>query len=435
MNPTLTAQNGNILKGTLPTNVSGFTPTGDVIYNTTPKAPVGSAVVTSAPAAESYKQSAAWIANEQNQAAVRAANAKLAEQQAAAANAAAAGKNRTTQVAVDALSGFKRTGQGDELTAGEQARVNEINQIGSQLKELAVQMDARASAQIDSVIKEYESLAKRQEVANAAYEGGTSTAGLVSGRSRYAPEIQAGVQSAAVASGIQALTDLQMKKQKLIMEIEQARDAQQYKALTDRVQELKSLQKEERQAAQDMKDNFYKEQTYMRENAKYVGQTLAPQLVSSLTGDPATDNTILQSVAEQNGVSVAALASAVDQYKQDLKKAEPNFLQEYNLAKSQGFKGTYLQFKNASSGSSGSKNTISASDARAFGLPVSFVGMDESTFINSLGSSKVPSWYKQIAEQKTGGQPLTESALVPLWNEFRQPLLNNPVGGDAGGLY
>lgn len=337
MNPTLTAQNGNIMTGTLPANASGFNAQGDIIYNTAPKAPLGSAVVTSQPAAESYKQSAAWMANEANQAAVRASNAALQKQTDAANAAASKTQNTKTQVATNALEGFVRTSNTEKMSASEQARIVEIERINSQLGELAGQIDGRAAAQVQSVIDQYAGLARRQEVANASYEGGVSTAGLSSGRNRYAPEIQAGVQSAAVASGIQALSDLQVKKQNLISEIEQARDNQKFKVLTEKVQQLKTLQKDERDAARQMKQDFYDEQKYMRENSIFQSERNAAYVASQLTGDPATDQQIYADSAEKLGISQSILVNAVDKYKQDAAKLyETPDVKEFNFAISRG---------------------------------------------------------------------------------------------------
>lgn len=421
--PTLTAQNGNIMTGTLPANASGFNAQGDIIYNTQPKVPLGSAVMTSKPAAEAYKQSAGWIANEQNQAAVRAANAKLAEQTAAAANAANASKNRTTAVATNALEGFVRTSNKGELSASEIARMDQITQITGQLSNLAGQMDSRAASQVDSVIKEYEGLSRRQEVANTQYEGGVSTAGLSSGRSRYASEIQAGVQSAAVASGIQALSDIQMKKQKLVMEIEQARDTQKYKVLTEAVSNLKDLNKQERQAAQDMKDNFYKEQTYMRQNQDYIGKTLAPSIVGQLTGDPAKDNQLLAYVAEQNGVSQASLVMAVDNYKQDVAKSAPGIVQEYNYLKSNGqFNGSiteYMKYKaNLGDNPASAGKIVSQEDANYIGIPA-VAGLPKNKIIYDLAAESIaPKWFTETI----GGavQSLEPSVVQEAWDKVKK---------------
>lgn len=431
MNPTLTAQNGNIMTGTLPANASGFNAQGDIIYNTQPNVPLGSAVMTSAPASEAYKQSAGWLANEQNQAAVRKANADLAAKTAAAEAAKGKIQNKTTQVATDALQGFVRTSNTAALSPSEQARMAQIEQITGQLQTLAQGMDARAGAQVESIIKEYQGLTQRQEVANKAYEGGTSVAGLTSGRSRYAPEIQAGVQSAAVASGIQALTDIQAKKERLIMEIENARDEKKYKTMTEAVANLKDLNKMERQAAQDMKDDFYKEQTYIRQNQDYIGKTLAPSIIGTLTGDPTHDNQVLEYVAEQNGVSAASLAAAVDDYKTAKAQAQPSGIKEYELAKSQGFKGTFMDYQRVlhPGAGTGGGNKITVSDAKTLGIPLSMVGLDEATVINSLASEKVPEWYRTMANTQSGSS-LTDSALKPLWNEFRQKAATDPIGAN-----
>jgi hypothetical protein len=421
MNPTLTAQNGNIMTGTLPANASGFNAQGDIVYNTAPKAPVGSAVVTSQPAAEAYKNSAAWMANEQNQAAVRASNAALQKQTDDANSAASKTQNTKTSVATDALAGFVRTSNNTEkLSAGDQARVDEIKRINDQLTGLATQMDTRAASQVQSVIDQYASLSRRQEVANASYEGGVSTAGLSSGRNRYAPEIQAGVQSAAVASGIQALSDLQVKKQSLINEIEQARDTQKFKVLTEKVQELKTLQKDERDAAQQMKDNFYKEQTYIRETQKYVVGDLASKVATLLTGDPTHDQETYASIAKQNGVSQVSLEAAVDEYKQKQATAGGANIQEYHLAQSQGFKGTWMDYNRAiKPPTGGSGGSITKDEAISYGWPISMVGLNESTVRNSLSSPTVPEWYRTLAASQQG-MPLTDSVITPMWNEWRK---------------
>ncbi len=432
MTPTLTAQNGNVLSGALPPGATGFTPVGDIQYGQGPiNPPLNSAVTTSGPAADSYKQSVQWITNEQNQAAVRKANAALIAQTNAANEAAAAGKNKNTSVAMDALSGFQRTSNTANYSPAEQQRIDDIKKIGTQLSDLSTQMGSRAASQIDSVIKEYEGLTKRQETANTQYEGGVSTAGLASGRSRYAPEIQAGVQSAAVASGIQALTDIQNKKEKLISDIEQARDAGEFKVLTEKANELKTLQKDERDAATQMKTDFYNEQNYLRTNQDYVGKTLAPSIVGALTGDPTHDNQLYAQIADQNGVSQSSLMSAVDTYKQNLSKAEPSALQEYNFAKSQGFKGTFMDYQRASKAPTGGVgNTISINDAKTLGLPLSLVGLSEQTVVKSLNDPNPPEWYRTLIDTQGVGTT-TEPIVKDMWNKYRQKAATDAVGANA----
>jgi len=419
--PTLTAQNGNIMTGTLPANASGFNAQGDIIYNTAPKAPVGSAVVTSQPAAEAYKNSAAWMANEQNQAAVRASNAALAKQTAAANTAASQTQNTKTQVATNALEGFVRTSNNTEkLSAGDQARVDEITRINGQLGELATQMDSRAASQVQSVIDQYAGLARRQEVANASYEGGVSTAGLSSGRNRYAPEIQAGVQSAAVASGIQALSDLQVKKQSLINEIEQARDTQKFKVLTEKVQQLKTLQKDERDAARQMKQDFYDEQKYMRENSIFQSERNAAYVASQLTGDPATDQKIYEDSATTLGISQSILVNAVDKYKQDAAKLyETPDVKEFNFAISRGdipknanFESWVVKRANdkvkASGGTGNDKADKEAQDV---------FKVYSSNILNDLKSQSPDSVVRNIAlESKANGNSLSPATLAALLN-------------------
>lgn len=72
---------------------------------------------------------------------------------------------------------------------------------------------------IDATIKNFETLRQQQIVANQNYEGAITTAGIVSGRQRYAPEIQSGEKMAAVAAGIQKLADLDSQQSMAIAKL------------------------------------------------------------------------------------------------------------------------------------------------------------------------------------------------------------------------
>lgn len=421
------------------TPINGATVFGSAAAPAPAKAPA-SAVITSLPAAKQVQAATTYFNEQQKADAMRKAQAdyeRMArEQQAAKASADAAKRASSASLATDVLSGFVSsggTGEKGKLSAFDDARVQEITKISEQLAGLSTQMDARAGEQIASVVREYEAMAEQQKVANAQYEGGTSTAGLSSGRSRYAPEIQAGVQSAAVNSGIRALSDLQTKKQRLVMEIEAARDERKYKVLSARVEELKTLRKDEREAAQQMAENFYREQTYIRENSDFIGKNLAPTISRMLTGVPDQDAAILEDVARQNQISPAILMRYVDDYKSAEQKAKPNDMVMYELSKSQGFKGTWLDFQKAQKASGGggdSLGTISISDAKAYGLPASMVGTSEKALLSSIQSDAPAPWYVQMAKVQNDGIAPSESALQSSWNQFRA----QAVGGDSGGF-
>lgn len=324
-------------------------------------------------------------------------------------------QNNTTK---DNLGSFISTSRGDTTSAVDQARMQEISRLSAQLDGLSSSMDSRSAEQIQSVKAEMDRLAEQQKVANTNFEGGVSTAGLASGRSRYAGEIQAGIQSQAVNSGIAALTDIQSKKAKAVMEIEQARDERKYTLLQARIKELNTLQKEERQAAQDMVENFYKEQSYYRQNAEFVGQSLAPTITSMMTGDPSHDEQLITEIASQNQVSPAVLQKYVQDYKTAQYKALPDWQQKYDAAKTLGYKGSALNFILPKE--SGTKaDTLSLADVKSAGLPRELVGLPTNTIVQSLGSPIAPSWYVTLAN-KTSDVKLTPDEVQAYWTNFKE---------------
>jgi hypothetical protein len=122
-------------------------------------------------------------------------------------------------------------------------------------------------------------------------------------------------------------------------------------------------------------------------------------VVGLLTGNPAEDNQILDTVAMQNGVSAAVLARYVDEYKQQREKDAPGIIQEYNYLKANGqFNGSiteYMKYK-ANLGDNGGANRgtiISQEDANYIGIPT-VAGYSKDQIIYDLAaSSTAPKWF------------------------------------------
>lgn len=77
-------------------------------------------------------------------------------------------------------------------------------------------------AELDLVNQKFNDLKELQITANKNYEGGVTAMGLVSGRSRYAPELEAGNIQSAVNSGISKLNSLEAERARTINELKQA---------------------------------------------------------------------------------------------------------------------------------------------------------------------------------------------------------------------
>ena len=77
-------------------------------------------------------------------------------------------------------------------------------------------------AQLDNLNAKFDQLKALQITANKNYEGGTAAMSLVSGRSRYAPELASGEMSAAINSGIAKLSELEVKRSEAFNSLKEA---------------------------------------------------------------------------------------------------------------------------------------------------------------------------------------------------------------------
>jgi hypothetical protein len=85
-----------------------------------------------------------------------------------------------------------------------------------------------------------------------------SVAGIRSGRSRYAPEVQSGILSAEEAAGIQRLKELDNEEIQLIAQAEAANEDAQFKLLYEKMAQAKAIRQEKNDIAQRLFDNAIK---------------------------------------------------------------------------------------------------------------------------------------------------------------------------------
>jgi hypothetical protein len=302
-------------------------------------------VVTSAPARNDVTTANKFLDNTTAADSTLArAKAMQAETQAQidAQNAAKLAKDKTYQtVAAGAnadLSGGKVKGEFATAQEAKQAQYSaNVQKVQRQMDQLQANMDARTSATIQNIKDEYDILVKEQEQANKAFEGGVTTAGFVSGRARYAPEIQMGMVTSAVNQGIQQISKVQQKRAQLINEAEAARDERNYKLLSTKMDLLRQNYKDEQDLAFKMLEEVRSADKSSREEADYYSKQLAPSISSMMTGDDQADSKTIQEAAASYGISPQALIAAMDTYSTDQSKAfDTSDIKEFNFALSRG---------------------------------------------------------------------------------------------------
>lgn len=335
--------------------------------------------------------------------------------------------------ALGAMSG-QQSPASTELRASYDKTISEIDALSSR-------MDAQSAVLMDSIRSEYDSLIREQEALNKSYEQGVTQEGMVSGRARYAPVIQAGIVTSAVQSGLGKIADLQAKKAKLLVEAQNARDERQYKELNEKLKAYRDLVKEEREQAQTLYQNTLNASREAREQLNFeqtqeenTAKSLAASIATALTGNPDQDVQLISTLAKDYNIRPFVLQGAIEDLRISTNKSQSTSdILEYQFALSQGFTGSFMDFKaaqRASTGGATKENLITAQDAKTFGLPASFIGMDETRLLSDIRSSVVPEWYLEvIKEQLPAGfsiqgvdlqkQLMNSEEVRNLWEDFR----------------
>lgn len=299
-----------------------------------------------------------------------------------------------------------------------------LEQTQTELKTLADKVSSTSKNTIDQITKTYDSLIEEQRVANQNYEGAVTLGGIRSGRSRYAPAISAGENKDAVDQGISAIEKLQAKKQSLITQAEQARNDEDFKRLNALMGSYQKTIDDERTQSQNLFNNMVnwseeiRAQTKeRREAASQVAKDIAGSVASILGNNEEENQKIINDAAAQYGIDPNVLMGQVQEVEaKDLTTG----IKEYNFAKSQGYKGSFIQYDNAqraASRASNSPSTLSSSEANRYGLPKELVGMSDAELIQDLSVSKVPTWFKTFKKSET--PEANDAQIKAEWDVFR----------------
>lgn len=315
----------------------------------------------------------------------------------------------------------------DEQYARDRARVV------MQLTQLQSNSDAATANLIEDIKTNYDGMVAQQVDANRRYERGVGVAGIVSGRSQYAPDVQGGIVHAAVSAGIQKIMDIQAKREQLISQAEVARNDAQYKILTATADAIRQTYTDERDAARQTRDDLMQADQYGRDVVDYNAKNAASSVASLLTGDPAADQETLQTAADQIGVPLQNLAAAVDEYRRQAIKDAPGAAGEFLYLQANGMLpqgvssyGGYVSWKAAASRApAGPGKTIPQTVANKAGL-TGLAGVPYSTFYGvAVGpggkwqegpDGSPPAWFQSMVDQEYQASIFDAK---PLWDEFK----------------
>lgn len=316
-----------------------------------------------------------------------------------------------------------------------------IRKVQSQMDALQKNMDARTAATIENIKTEYAGLIDEQKQANEAYQKGVYTAGLVSGRDQYAPEIQAGITTQAVTYGLKQIEKIQSKRQQLINEAEAARDEMNYKLLSAKMEAIRNNYKDEQQLALTLAEETRKATEADRKNIEYTSKQLAPTIASALTGDDAKDAEIINTLASQYEVPATSLYQYVDEYKREQEKALPNEIAEYQQALKLGYispNTSFNQYRQSGfkqdTGGGGKRITPQQSvvlkNRDLENVPLADI-IDSSVTKSGKFVDVPPSWFVDSITADLGRTPTAPEAKEK-WVEFQEdPYFRKVIFGDA----
>lgn len=305
-----------------------------------------------------------------------------------------------------------------------------------EIDSLRGRIDKRTEALINSIESEYDGLIAEQREQNKRFEGGIRVEGIRSGRTRYASAIQSGILQNVVNTGIGKVRSLENQKMKLVIQAEQARDENDIKLLSESMKNYRTAIKEQREAAQETFENLLAlaeearaeskadldRQKAQRIEAEADAENIAASVMSLLGDDPQENSLLIQAIAEERNLDANLIISKVGELEREERNELTSTQKDYAFAVSQGYTGSFLQFKRDFSGrSEGSGRKFTLSDVQNLNLPFSFIGVPQEQIINTLQDDQAPDWFKDGLEAQEG-LSLVDSVVNQEWRDFKAEL-------------
>lgn len=240
----------------------------------------------------------------------------------------------------DTAAGTKTEDGGNEGGSDIQSEIDQINaaldaeyQSSVNLLDSALSTaDNNTASLISSIQGMFSARIKQQQEINKRYERGVKTAGIVSGSSRYTPELQSGMIAAAEREGLNKIADLQAQEMQLIAQANQANEENRFKLLSERMSVLRDKRKEKQSAIADLYQRVLDEEKLRMDRAKFnmdmqqkgldfqvdLAEQYAPSLASEISALPPEEQTdYIVETALGLGVDPATLVTALDTFVKD----------------------------------------------------------------------------------------------------------------------
>jgi len=309
---------------------------------------------------------------------------------------------------------------------------SEIDSINSMFGNMSRTMNANSNSLISSIQNTFSRRIGQMQEVNNATQRGVETAGFVSGRARYAPELQTAIISNTEREGINRIMDLEVQEQQLIAEAQSASDGKEMQMLFQRMDSLGKVHSSKMSAIGDLnkeviemeKLNLQKAQEQRQQikddlaNDQTISKNLASSLEASFTGNAEEDQAMVISAAREYGIDPNFLNQSIADARADKAKSLPSDIREYDELVGRGqYKGSFLGYQKAKAAAnkiaSSETKELTQADTDRYDLPIELVGKSPKEIIEDLSVTRMPAWFK-MSETRAGRVPTQEN-----WDAFR----------------
>lgn len=286
------------------------------------------------------------------------------------------------------------------------------------MDKFSITLDDQHRQMVRGIQDTYEQRRQQQIQENNATLGGLGVAGIRSGRTRYATEMQDMMISEQERANISKLMEIDTEERKAILEANTAFNENNFELFIKKMQTIEAAQKSKSQLVQQLYENSMnyekilmdqRQERRMQEQQEF-NQTLdkaklfAPTILNQMTGNKKEDEAMLVAKAAEMGVDVEFLRGAVQAsvYEERQAQIERNF-------------------RAASASKSSNVRTLSLQDTISLGLPPSMTGMTEGDVAADFTSPIAPTWFVQEIMVNSGKTDIdaTDPTVMNLWQDYR----------------
>ncbi len=326
----------------------------------------------------------------------------------------------------------------------------DLENIKSTFAQQSGYVDAATKALMDSISAIYEPLMAKAAELNKSNEARVGTFGIRSGGDRYAGEVNNGILSSEARAGLTKLTEIATKQARAIAEAQNANAKGKLELFAKMRDEVSKLDDDRRKTLTKLQDEATKTQ---KEIEKKTIQSSRDSAIAGLVDqgitDPATLLNYLNFDDKGNRTGDFTLKEVSDGLKAiapdgDLNKLTGETRNFFilkghgqlpqnisSLPEEQQLSAYLKSFKSTTKNTGGVGNTITLSEAKSSGFPLSVVGMSEAEVTKSFYQPTPPDWFAEKYKNEAGLDP-EGPEYSAAWEKYRKQITGGSKSTGGG---